>query len=176
MPPQATPAWQPTAMRFEVHPNAVCQSLPTTCHQCVEVYSCRIPFDGMCLSLRRWPTCNATQHKAARASCTCAAHHAVIGRTPVPSPIAILHLCCYCPVALRAGWLLSSVVDIWRLFSSRFVELWNAEGSKGDLFPEGLVLASQGAASACQEQFLAVLWTDTVAFAGEAGLSVGMGW
>ena len=68
--------------------------------------------------------------------------------------------------AYRA-WILKQIVDVWTLFSARFVELWSTEG-KGDAFTAELFsdAASRAALAEEQARYMRSLFEDTLGFAG----------
>jgi 5-methylthioribose kinase len=64
-------------------------------------------------------------------------------------------------------WILMQVEQVWRLFSRRFVEIWDKSKS-GDAYVAELFAASEAAAvfAAEKQRFMRNLFIDTVSFAG----------
>jgi 5-methylthioribose kinase len=64
-------------------------------------------------------------------------------------------------------WILMQVEQVWRLFSKRFVEIWDKSKS-GDAYMPDLFTEPDGAAAfaAEKQRFMRNLFVDTVAFAG----------
>jgi hypothetical protein len=65
------------------------------------------------------------------------------------------------------AWILRQIVDVWTLFSARFVEPWSAEGT-GDAFTAELFTdaASRAALAEKQARYMCCLFEDTLDFAG----------
>ncbi|CAI9412807.1 Methylthioribose kinase [Pleomorphomonas sp. T1.2MG-36] len=68
--------------------------------------------------------------------------------------------------AYRA-WILKQTVDVWNMFSARFLELWSTE-SKGDAFTAELFADAESRAALAEEQarYMRALFEDTLGFAG----------
>jgi 5-methylthioribose kinase len=64
-------------------------------------------------------------------------------------------------------WILAQVEQVWRLFSRRFIELWD-KSKGGDAYMAELFTAPEGAAAfaAEKQRFMRNLFVDTVSFAG----------
>jgi len=74
------------------------------------------------------------------------------------------------PRDAQRRWALAAACELWRCFSSRFTELWDAEGLRGAMFPEESFgkenSSGPDAMKALQSKFMAELYDDCIRMAG----------
>uniref|UniRef100_A0A0G4HV99 S-methyl-5-thioribose kinase n=1 Tax=Chromera velia CCMP2878 TaxID=1169474 RepID=A0A0G4HV99_9ALVE len=61
-------------------------------------------------------------------------------------------------------WLLKTIVEVWSLFSSRFVSLWNEKSNTGDGHPRKLLNQIEGGLVSAQTGYLRAVFEDSLGF------------
>ncbi|DBB14334.1 TPA: hypothetical protein ACH3X3_004644 [Trebouxia sp. C0006] len=70
----------------------------------------------------------------------------------------------------QRGWLYQAVVDVWQMFQTEFLQLWDQHSHEGDAYPAALfggsVKQGQQAHQAAQQAFMAEVFVDALKFGG----------